>query len=407
MFDLAKEIWQTMTTSKLRTILTGISVAWGIFMLILLVSIANGVLLQSTEFSQKNDPFRISIWNGRTSKPYMGMKEGRQINLKGSDLSAIEAAQSSHIESASASIWINGQVSTNRDYLSSSYVQGVYPKAFNGHYKLIKGRTINDADIKDARKVIVLNEKDAKILFRNLDEALGGRVKVGDLSFIVIGIVEDRWEEEPKVPFSTAYALTGYSGRLNTINVHLTKDVSKIEQSAQAEKAARKALAKNHQFDPDDESAVYTFDRFESYISSLESNKYLTYTMWVIGILTLITGIVGVSNIMFVSVRERTHEIGIRRAIGAKPRKILSQIIIESVALTTSFGYIGIVMGVAATEVVKKVFENSETFPLKPTVDIAIAIEVTVALIIAGALAGIFPALRALKVKPVEALMEE
>lgn len=406
MFDLAKEIWQTMTTSKLRTILTGISVAWGIFMLILLVAIANGVLLQSQENSLKNDPFRITLWSGRTSKPYQGMKEGRRIDLKGNDIPTIEAANSPSIESVSATIYIRGQVSTNRDYLSNSYCEGVYPQFFTERYTIVKGRPINQSDIQHKRKVMLVCEKDAKILFRSVDEAVGGRVKVGDLSFTIVGIYDHNWDSNPKVPFSTAYALTGYNGKLDDVHVHL-KGVDNVEQSAQAEKAVRDAMAKSRQFDPDDRSAIYTYDRFESYVSNIESSKYLTYAMWIIGGLTLITGIVGVSNIMFVSVRERTHEIGIRRAIGAKPRKILTQILVESVALTTCFGYIGIVMGVAATEVVKKAFENNETFPLNPTVDISIAIEVTVALIIAGALAGIFPALRALKVKPVEALMEE
>lgn len=405
MIDLAKEIWQTMTTSKLRTILTGVSVAWGIFMLILLVALANGVVVRQHEYSLKNDPFRITVWSGRTSMPYKGLKEGRRINLKGSDIEALEHAKSDNIESVSAEISLTGQISTNRDYLASGYSDGVYPDFFTARYKMVKGRPINDADIKEMRKVIVLNEKSAKILFRDLDEAIGGTVKVGSIAFTVVGIYDHNWDENPKVPFTTAWALSGYNGNLNSINVHL-HDVDQVEQSAAIEQLTRKTLADERQFDPDDRSAIYTYDRFESYLSNIESEKYLTYTMWVIGLLTLITGIVGVSNIMFVSVRERTHEIGIRRAIGAKPRKILSQIIIESVALTTTFGYIGIVMGVAGAEIVKAMIPDPDVFP-PPIVDIAIAIEVTVALIISGALAGIFPALRALKVKPVEALRDE
>ncbi len=405
MFDLAKEIWQTMTTSKLRTILTGVSVAWGIFMLILLVALANGVVVRQQEYSLRNDPFRITVWSGRTSMPYKGLKEGRRVNLKGTDIEALEHAKSDNIESVSAEITLSGQISTNRDYLSRGYSDGVYPESFTSRYTMLKGRPINEADIKEMRKVIVLNDKSAKILFRDIDEAIGGTVKVGSIAFTVVGIYQHSWDENPKVPFSTAWALSGYSGNLDCINVHL-RDVDKVEQSAAIEQLTRKTLAEERQFDPDDNNAVYTYDRFESYISSIESEKYLTYTMWIIGLLTLITGIVGVSNIMFVSVRERTHEIGIRRAIGAKPRRILSQIIIESVALTTTFGYIGIVMGVAGTEVVKALITDTDSFP-PPIVDISIAIEVTVALIISGALAGIFPALRALKVKPVEALRDE
>ncbi|MCM1451543.1 MAG: ABC transporter permease [Clostridium sp.] len=406
MFDLAKEIWQTMTTNKLRTILTGVSVAWGIFMLILLLSIANGVVRQSQEQSLRNDPFRISVWSGYTSRPYQGMKMGRRINFKGGDISAFDHTRSPYIESVSGTISLSGQISTPRDYLTQSSSEGVFPKDMNQRYKIVQGRWINQADINDCRKVVLLCENDAKILFEDIDHAIGQTVKIGNAAFTLVGIYSHGWDESPKVPFSTAYALNGFDGRIYGLDAHL-KDVETVEQSAEAEKEVRKILADKHRFDPEDQSAVHTYDRFESYISSMESTKYLTYAMWTIGILTLLTGIVGVSNIMFVSVRERTHEIGIRRAIGAKPRKILSQIIIESVALTTCFGYIGIVMGVAATEIVKKVFENNEQFPISPTVDIVIAIEVTIALIIAGALAGIFPAIRALKVKPVEALMEE
>lgn len=406
MIDLAKEIWQTMTTNKLRTILTGISVAWGIFMLILLVAIANGVVIQSKESSLKNDPFRISVWSGRTSKPYQGLKEGRYIELKGSDLADIDNSKSAYIESASGSISLLGQISTQRDYLSQTSAQGVFPKDFTQRFTIVKGRAINQADIAESRKVIVICEEDAKVLFENIDDAIGKFVKIGNIAFTLVGIYKHDWENAAMVPFSTAYALNGFKGYIHGIDVHL-QNVENVDQSAQAEKEVRGILAEKHKFDPDDNSAVWTYDRFEGFVESVAASSYLTYAMWVIGILTLITGIVGVSNIMFVSVRERTHEIGIRRAIGAKPRKILNQIIIESVALTTCFGYIGIVMGVAATEAVKKIFEDNENIPLQPTVDISIAIEVTIALIIAGALAGIFPARRALRIKPVEALMEE
>ncbi|MBP3537107.1 MAG: ABC transporter permease, partial [Muribaculaceae bacterium] len=161
-----------------------------------------------------------------------------------------------------------------------------------------------------------------------------------------------------------------------------------------------------HQFAAEDQSAVWTWNRFESYLQGKQGNRYLELAVWIIGVLTLLTGIVGVSNIMFVSVRERTHEIGIRRAIGAKPRAILSQVIAESVGMTTLFGYIGIVAGMIVLQIVDVLTKDVEGFT-NPTVDISIAVKVTLALIIAGALAGLFPALNAIKVKPVEALRDE
>lgn len=405
MIDLAKEIWQTMRTNRLRTLLTGISVSWGIFMLILLLAISKGILNASTEMSSSNDPNRITLWGGNTSLPYKGYKEGRWIPLKGKHFEKIRESDPDNITEVTGEVSYKGTVATDKDYLSTGTCQGVFPSAFTGRYKLVKGRFINEADIRDKRKSIVLHKTSASTLFDNADNAIGKPVRVGDLSFTVVGIYDHEWNKEVYIPYTTAVALSGFTDNLDNIQVHIT-GVSDADESGAVEKNVVRAMSKAENFNPDDNSAIYTYDRFASYLEQQKANNILDITMWVIGTLTLITGIVGVSNIMFVSVRERTHEIGIRRAIGAKPRNILLQVVMESVSLTTLFGYIGIVMGTVATGVVDHLMGDTQ-FMRDPTVDIHIAVKVTVALITAGALAGIFPALKAIKVKPVEALRDE
>ena len=179
-----------------------------------------------------------------------------------------------------------------------------------------------------------------------------------------------------------------------------------MEQGEAAEQSVRDVLSKQHDFANDDNSAVWIWNRFTQHMQMSTGLGILNYAIWIIGIFTMLSGIIGVSNIMFVSVKERTHEIGIRRAIGARPRSILGQIIMESVFITGFFGYIGVVLGIGVTELLNHLFADSK-FLKDPTVTVAIALQVTVVLIIAGSLAGLFPALKALKVKPVEALRTE
>ncbi|MDE6692786.1 MAG: ABC transporter permease [Muribaculaceae bacterium] len=406
MVDLAKEIWQTMRTNKLRTLLTGISVSWGIFMLILLLAISKGVVNSSKEFADRNDPNRITLWGGMTSKPYKGYKEGRYIPLKGSNFDIIKDSDPEKIVQVTGDVSFTATISTDKDYLTTNECQGVFPNKFNGQYKIIYGRPINEADMRGKRKSIVLPKKYAAMLFDEQATSVGKSVRVGDLGFTLVGIYDHKWNTDVFIPYSTAVALNGYTDNLDNIEVHIT-GIRDADESGAVEKNVVGALAKADNFDPGDNSAIHTYDRFASYLEGQKANDILDTTMWVIGILTLITGIVGVSNIMFVSVRERVHEIGIRRAIGAKPGSILLQVVMESVALTTCFGYIGIVLGTAATELVKKLFEGSEFMSMAPSVDLGIALKVTIALIAAGAMAGLFPAMKAVKVKPVEALRDE
>lgn len=404
MLDLINEIWQTMRTNKLRTALTGISVAWGIFMLIMLVGLAKGVLNSFADGDFAKSANIIQIWPGYASMPYKGLKEGRLINLRDTDLGKIERENKEVVKYAAAQLNMpSTNISTSRDYISKSYI-GVFPEA-QEQLVMSRGRFINDHDLELQRKVIVLDKKSAETLFGSEDKAVGNVVNMTGLSFTVAGVYDHQWKSDLYIPYTTARALKGYDDKLSTIRVSAS-GINTLEKADELEKKVRTTLGKSESFDSDDSSAVWVWNRFSNYISNQKGMGILNTVMWVIGLLTLITGIVGVSNIIFVSVRERTHEIGIRRAIGAKPMRILKQVILESVAMTTIFGYVGILLGTIGTEILSRAFSGSD-FIKDPTVSISLALEVTLVLIIAGALAGLFPAMRALKIRPVEALRTE
>lgn len=405
MFDLITEISQTIRNNKLRTVLTGIAVAWGIFMLIVLLGVARGVVNSYTEQMATGSSNSIRLWSGNTSIPYKGYKEGRWIRMSDKDmpdiLKEVDAAGAVAVTASVTGAVITGP----KDYVSGG-CNAVYPdEARTQRITDITGRFINERDNSEHRRSIVLSHKNAGLLFGSADSAIGKEVKLLDLSWKVVGVYDHRWRSTSFIPYDTYKAITGNDGYVDQMTVRVDGLTSEAEAN-KTETEVRGVLARNHEFDPADENAIWIWNQFANALKEGQALVYLNLAVWIIGILTLLTGIVGVSNIMFVSVRERIHEIGIRRAIGAKPRSIIMQVLAESVAITTLFGYIGIVAGMALIEILKVVLEGQEGF-MNPTVDITIAIEVTIALIIAGGIAGLFPAIKATKVKPVEALRDE
>ena len=405
MFDLVREISQTISNNKLRTALTGLAVAWGIFMLIVLLGAARGVVNSFQDESTASSVNSIRLWSGTTSMPYKGYKDGRWVRLRDKDMEAIETEVPAAAE-ASISTSVSGQTVTGpKDYLSAS-LDAVYPdEARTQRITDIAGRFINQKDIVDNRRVIVLHRDNAALLFGDADKALGQEVQTMKLSWKVVGVYEHRWRKSTFIPYTTYKALTGSDGYVDQMTVKVD-GITTGEEAEATEDQIRSLLGRRHEFDPADSNAVWIWNQFANYLKQGQAMVYLNIAVWVIGILTLLTGIVGVSNIMFVSVRERIHEIGIRRAIGAKPKNIIIQILAESVAITALFGYIGLVAGMAVLQVLDSFIGDSQGLQ-NPTVDISIAVQVTLALIIAGAIAGLFPAIKATKVKPVEALRDE
>ncbi len=406
MFDLLREIAQTLRNNKVRTILTGFAVSWGIFMLIVLLGMSRGVFNAFSNFMTLESSSVINVYPGYTTVPYKGLKEGRPVRLKESDREFVKENAGPKVKSVIATVVMDSsKVSTSRDYLGGE-VYGHFPgEEKRGKLNMIAGRFLNQLDLDQKRKVIVLEAENARLLFGDENKAVGNRVDAFNLSWLVIGVYTHDWEDGSYIPFTTAMALQGRDGRVSELKVNL-QDVETEEDGEEVETAVKNALAISHEFSPDDRGGVYLWNRFTNYLSQLEAHSILRMAVWIIGLLTMLSGIVGVSNIMFVSVRERTHEIGIRRAIGAKPRSIWLQIVTESIVITTLFGYIGIVFGTIVTTVISMIFSDPH-FLQDPTVNLSIAIQVTIVLIFAGALAGLFPAIKATRVKPVEALRDE
>lgn len=407
MFELFHEIGQTLQHNKLRTALTGVAVAWGVFMLIVLLGMSNGLLNAMSENFNADTERVISVYGGVTNKAYRGYKEGRSIKLRESDIGAIDSNRDKAIDYTVAQVQADSAtIQTIDEYLTSG-MQGVYPE-FAGlqRIKITAGRFISDRDIEMRRKVLVLNEENAQILFGgNPADAVGRRVQAMGLSWMIIGVYNNEWRRDSYAPFTTITALKGNSDEVSTLSVLLKKGIGE-QEAEESEQSVRQSLAQAHDFADDDASAVYTWNRFTQYLKQQTAQSILEMVVWIIGLLTLLSGIVGVSNIMFVSVKERTHEIGIRRAIGAKPRAILIQIVAESVAIMALFGYIGILMGIVVTEILDKTVGQTQYIE-NPTVSLSLALQVTVVLVVVGAIAGLFPAVKATKVRPVEALSDE
>ena len=416
MIDIWQEIYGTIKRNKLRTFLTGFAVAWGIFMLIVLLGAGNGLIHAFEKSSSARALNSIKIYPGWTGKPYDGLKEGRRIQLDNKDLNATMEHFSDNIISVGASQWqSNVNLSYGQEYVNLS-LEGVYPNFTEVEsVKSTEGRFINDIDLKERRKVIVLHTKTAEILFgKRRTEPIGKFVNAGGDSYQVVGLYTDPGDQgssEAYIPFSTLQVIYNKGDKLNNLTF-TTKGLTTMESNEAFEAAYRKVMGAKHRFDPSDNSALWIWNRFTNYLQSQNAMGILRTAIWVIGVFTLLSGIVGVSNIMLITVKERTREFGIRKALGAKPFSILWLIIVESVTITTLFGYIGMVAGIAATEWMNKVAGEqtvdvgmfSETVFLNPTVDISIAIQATLTLVIAGTLAGFFPAKKAVSIRPIEAL---
>lgn len=406
MFDLFNEILQTLSHNKLRTALTGLAVAWGIFMLIVLLGVARGVTNSFESNMMGPGSKSIQIWGGNTSKPYGGYREGRRIRMSDGDPEDIARSNTRRISDVSSVIYGEAQLTRSPKASMTIEYTGMYPSSFaQERYSMVSGRYINDKDMADQAHVIVLAEDNVPVLFPDGDDPLGQYVSIKGISFKVVGVYHANWGRDNIIPYTTARTMAVSKDEVGSIKVSLG-DVTTEADGEEAEQSVRRTLARNHTFAPDDTGALWVNNRFTQGLQAQSGMNILNMSVWVLGLLTLLSGIVGISNIMFVSVRERAHEIGVRRAIGARPRSILVQVITESVAITTLFGYIGIVMGTALTQVIGMATAESGVLE-NPTVNLSLAFEVTMVLIVAGALAGLFPALKAIKVKPVEALRDE
>ena len=419
MRELIKEIWSTSKRNKLRTSLTGFAVAWGIFMLIFLLGAGNGLinaqLQQSTRFLANS----MRVFPGETSKAYKGLKEGRSITLNDRDILISNQTYGQYVDDVGGRLeQYNVNINYGDNYVASQSLVGVAPT----HPKidkteLIAGRFINEIDMKEQRKNVVLSRNQAKELCKDYRSLVGKNVKISNLNFQVVGIYKDdesRNNTEAFIAYSTIKTIYAKGDDAGSLEFTI-KNLKTREDNKQFEKNYRASINNNHQAAPDDERTIWLWNRYMDNIQMNQGIAIMQTALWIVGLFTLLSGIVGVSNIMLITVKERTREFGVRKAIGAKPWSILKLIITESIIITSFFGYIGMVCGVAANEIMDATIGHTTVDTglfkaamfVNPTVGIGTCIGATITIVIAGTIAGVIPAIKAARIRPIEALRAE
>lgn len=419
MRELIKEIWSTSKHNKLRTSLTGFAVAWGIFMLIFLLGAGNGLinaqLQQSTRFLANS----MRVFPGETSKAYKGLKEGRSITLNDKDILISNKTYGQYVDDVGGRLeQYNVNINYGDNYVASQSLVGVAPT----HPKidkteLIAGRFINEIDMKEQRKNVVLSRSQAKELSKDYRSLVSKNVKISNLNFQVVGIYKDdesRNNTEAFIAYSTIKTIYAKGDDAGSLEFTI-KNLKTQEDNEQFEKNYRASINNNHQAAPDDERTIWLWNRYMDNIQMNQGIAIMQTALWIVGLFTLLSGIVGVSNIMLITVKERTREFGVRKAIGAKPWSILKLIITESIIITSFFGYIGMVCGVAANEIMDATIGHTTidtglfkaAMFVNPTVGIGTCIGATITIVIAGTIAGLIPAIKAARIRPIEALRAE
>ena len=417
--SLLSEVWSTSKRNKLRTSLTGFAVAWGIFMLIFLLGAGNGLinaqLQQSTRFLANS----MRVFPGETSKAYKGLKEGRSITLNDKDILISNKTYGQYVDDVGGRLeQYNVNINYGDNYVASQSLVGVAPT----HPKidkteLIAGRFINEIDMKEQRKNVVLSRSQAKELCKDYRSLVGKNVKVNNLNFQVVGIYKDdesRNNTEAFTAYSTVKIIYAKGDDAGSLEFTI-KNLKTQEDNEQFEKNYRASINNNHQAAPDDERTIWLWNRYMDNIQMNQGIAIMQTALWIVGLFTLLSGIVGVSNIMLITVKERTREFGVRKAIGAKPWSILKLIITESIIITSFFGYIGMVCGVAANEIMDATIGHTTVDTglfkaamfVNPTVGIGTCIGATITIVIAGTIAGLIPAIKAARIRPIEALRAE
>ena len=417
--SLLSEVWSTSKRNKLRTTLTGFAVAWGIFMLIFLLGAGNGLinaqLQQSTRFLANS----MRVFPGETSKAYKGLKEGRSITLNDKDILISNKTYGQYVDDVGGRLeQYNVNINYGDNYVASQSLVGVAPT----HPKidkteLIAGRFINEIDMKDQRKNVVLSRSQAKELSKDYRSLVGKNVKISNLNFQVVGIYKDdesRNNTDAFIAYSTIKTIYAKGDDAGSLEFTI-KNLKTQEDNEQFEKNYRASINNNHQAAPDDDRTIWLWNRYMDNIQMNQGIAIMQTALWIVGLFTLLSGIVGVSNIMLITVKERTREFGVRKAIGAKPWSILKLIITESIIITSFFGYIGMVCGVAANEIMDATIGHTTidtglfkaAMFVNPTVGLGTCIGATIAIVIAGTIAGLIPAIKAARIRPIEALRAE
>jgi len=415
--DRWQEIFNTLRKNKVRTFFTAFGVFWGIFMLVIMMGAGSGLENSVGRDMGNLATNSVFIWTQRTTMPYKGFDRGRYYNFRNGDTEALlkNIPEIKHIGPRIQGWGGNGNNNVVRGERTGAFtIQGDYPA-----YNLIdpvgmrSGRFINDLDIGKYRKVCVIGERVKNELFAQDEEPIGQYIRIQGVYFKVVGVFKStkphRGEHEDQViylPFTTLQRTYNYG---DIVGYYSITSQDNIPVSIVEEKA-KTLLRQRHTIDPDDERAVGSFNLENEFKKMTSLFAGIRGLIWIVGIGTLLAGVIGVSNIMLIIIKERTKEIGIQRAIGATPWTIISQVILESVILTTVAGYFGLVIGVGVVEGVNYMLvvtgADSEMF-VNPEVNFSAAIQALEVLVVAGIFAGVIPAYRAVSMKPIDALRNE
>jgi len=414
MFSLERwqEIFETIRKNKLRTFLTGLSVGSGIFILVILLAIGQGMQNGIASEFEQDATNRISVWTGVTSESYKGLNPGRRIRLENSDYEFAKAKNIDKLEYKSAVFSRWGQFTSYKAESGSYRVEGVLGDyQFLENATLTTGRYINKSDIDDYKKIAVIGQRVYQDLFKK-ENAIGEYIEVSGVKFKVVGIYTDpggeREENRVFIPLSTAQRVFNAGDRLRSLAFTLEKQENFEDALAASEAFTAQLeadLKARHIVSPTDERAVRINNSLENAKRFYDLMFMIRWFFWGVGICTIIAGVVGVSNIMLIIVKERTKEIGIRKAIGAQPISIIGMILHESIFVTAIAGFLGLIFSLFLLEMVGPLIETD--YIKNPSVDFQIAFITVIILIIAGAVAGFFPAYRAASIKPIEALRDE
>ncbi|NNC96131.1 MAG: ABC transporter permease [Chitinophagales bacterium] len=407
--DTWEEIFSILRKNKLRTFLTAFSVSWGIFMLIVLIGAGNG--LQNGVQATMNDDASNSIWiySGKTSVPYQGLPIGRQVKFTNKDYTLLRERVEG-VEYLTGRFYLWGEFAISyRDKSSAFSVRSCHPDhKYLENTIITQGRFINEKDIKEERKVTAIGKDIVVTLFGD-EDPIGKYIKVNDLLYKVVGVYKDEGgiNENRIVYIPITTAQKAYAGEDRIHQMMLTTGTKPFKETIKMAGNIERLLSRKHKVAPGDKRGLSVYNNNEDFRMMQNVFTGIELFMWCVGIFTIIAGIVGITNIMLISVKERTREIGIRKAMGATTNSIIWLIILESVFITFFSGYFGMMAGIGVLELVNFVLPDDTNFFRNPEVQVYVPVAAFILLLIAGVLAGYFPARKAASVDPVVALRDE
>ncbi len=406
--DRWEEIFSTIRKNKLRTFLTGFSVAWGIFMLIILLGSGQGLENGVRDQFESSAVNTLWVWGGETTMAYKGFKPGRDINFENTDYNDLHNnINGIEYMAGRTFVWGDNTISYKNEY-GNFDIRSVHPDyGVIEKVRVLEGRFVNPFDVEDYQKVTVIGTDVRDALFKG-KSPMGEYVNIKGVPFKVIGIFEDEDGRRGNqrtlyIPITTAQRV--FIGRERVQTMAITVESREVEDSKRMEDEVRTRLAQRLRFDKADTQAMFIWNGVQEFKQFMDLFAAIRMFVWVIGVMTIIAGIVGVSNIMMIAVKERTKEIGIRKSLGATPSSIVLLIMQEAIFITALAGYIGLVLGVGLLELINPHIQTE--FFRNPEVNLRVAITATLVLVLSGMLAGFIPARRAARIKPVEALRDE